>query len=187
MNLALLASHNGSALDTIYAAIANGKIRNIKLTLIISNNTDAKVLQKADAYGIPSKLINTKTYTDADEKLFTTLQKENIDIIFLAGYMKKISPKITQNFKIINSHPALLPKFGGAGMYGRYVHEAVIASGERHSGVTIHEVNDNYDEGRIILQSSLTLQADETAQSLERRIKELEKTAIIQGLVKCLN
>ena len=187
MKLALLASHNGSALDAIYSAIANKGLDTVELALVISNNTNAKVLQKAEAYNIKSKLINANTHMNADEELFTTLQQENIDIIFLAGYMKKISPKITKNFKIINSHPALLPKFGGSGMYGRYVHEAVIASGETLSGVTIHEVNENYDEGEIILQKALSLHENETVESLEQRIKSLEKIAIIEGLSKCLS
>ena len=187
MKLALLASHNGSALDAIYSAISTGELQNLELSLIISNNSNAKVLQKAAAYGIPAKCINAKTDTDPDEALLKVLQKESIDIVFLAGYMKKIAAKITQNFKIINSHPALLPKFGGAGMYGRHVHEAVIANNETISGVTIHEVNEHYDEGAIILQKSLTLHADETAESLEKRIKELEKSAIIEGLRRCLN
>jgi len=187
MKLALLASHNGSAFDAIYSAIANKELVTVELALVISNNTNAKILQKAEAYNIESKLINVNTHMNADEELFITLQQKNIDIIFLAGYMKKISPKITQNFKIINSHPALLPKFGGAGMYGRYVHEAVIASGVTLSGVTIHEVNENYDEGAIILQKALLLDENETVESLEQRIKVLEKTAIIEGLAKCLS
>jgi phosphoribosylglycinamide formyltransferase-1 len=187
MNLAILASHNGSALDTIHTALSNSTLQNIDLTLVVSNNTGAKVLQKAKRYGITAKLINAKNSKDPDKRLYKVLKDANIDIIFLAGYMKKIPPIVTQNFKVINSHPALLPKFGGAGMYGRYVHEAVIAAAESLSGVTIHEVNENYDEGRIILQKSLQLHADETAQSLEKRIKELEKSAVIEGLQKCLN
>ena len=187
MKLALLASHNGSALDSIYSAITNEQLKNLELSLIISNNSNAKVLQKAAAYGIPSKCVNAKTATDPNETLFKTLQEASIDIIFLAGYMKKLPAIITQNFKVINSHPALLPKFGGTGMYGRYVHEAVIANKETISGVSIHEVNENYDEGAIILQKSLTLHTDETVESLEKRIKELEKSAIIEGLIKCLS
>ena len=187
MKLALLASHNGSALDAIYSAISTGELQNLELTLIISNNTDAKVLQKATDYGISSKCINAKRYADPDDVLLKTLQEASIEIIFLAGYMKKVPAKITQNFKVINSHPALLPKFGGTGMYGRYVHEAVIANNETISGVSIHEVNENYDEGAIILQKSLVLHADETVESLEKRIKELEKSAIIEGLRQCLN
>jgi phosphoribosylglycinamide formyltransferase-1 len=131
-------------------------------------------------------LINTKNSQDPNKTLFELLQKQKIDFIFLAGYMKKLSPQITQNFKVINSHPALLPKFGGSGMYGRNVHDAVIANKESHSGVTIHEVNENYDEGRVILQKSLQINANETPETLEQRIKELEKQTIIQGLQRCL-
>ena len=95
--------------------------------------------------------------------------------------MKKVGANITQNFKVINSHPALLPNYGGAGMYGRFVHEAVIKNGEKMSGVTLHEVDENYDEGKIILQKKLSLVKDETANSLEAKIKELEKIAIVEA------
>ncbi|WP_226960559.1 phosphoribosylglycinamide formyltransferase [Sulfurimonas paralvinellae] len=186
MNLAILASHNGSTLDTLHSAIANGILQNITLSLVISNNTDAKVLLKAKKYNITAHVINANNTPDPDKVLYTVLKNAKIDIILLAGYMKKIPPAITQNFKVINSHPALLPKFGGKGMYGRHVHEAVIAANESLSGVTVHEVNENYDEGRIILQKSLKIAKDETAESLEKRIKELEKIAVIEGLQQCL-
>ena len=186
MNLAILASHNGSALETIYEAIQKNALP-LNLKLIISNNSDAKVLQKAKHYNIKHEVINAKYFKDPDHAIFELLKNENISIIFLAGYMKKLSPLITQNFQIINSHPALLPKFGGSGMYGRFVHEAVIANREKISGVTIHEVNENYDEGKIILQKSLNILPNETAKELEQRIKELEKSAIIEGLQQCLN
>jgi len=100
--------------------------------------------------------------------------------------MKKISPFLANNFKIINSHPALLPKYGGAGMYGRFVHEAVIKNKEKISGVTIHEVNENYDEGKIILQKTLSLQSDESVNSLESKIKNLEQEAIVEAFRKLL-
>ena len=101
--------------------------------------------------------------------------------------MKKVSPAICNNFKVINSHPALLPKYGGKGMYGKFVHEAVIANKEKISGVTIHEVNEFYDEGKILYQESLTLNDNESALSLEEKIKALEQTAIVHGLQRCLN
>jgi len=184
MNLAIFASHNGSSLDSIYAAIKNNELK-LNLKLVISNNSNANVLQKAQHYNIKHKVINDKLFENPDEEIIQTLKEEKIACIFLAGYMKKLSPLITQNFKVINSHPALLPKFGGKGMYGRFVHEAVIQNKEKISGVTLHEVNENYDEGKIILQRSLLIDEDETAQSLEARIKELEKKIIIEGLKKC--
>jgi len=100
--------------------------------------------------------------------------------------MKKISQKITQNFTIINCHPSLLPKHGGVGMYGRYVHESVIKSSDKISGVTIHKVNEEFDKGEILLQKELKVEENETIQSLEIRIKELEKLAIVEALKSCL-
>jgi phosphoribosylglycinamide formyltransferase-1 len=129
-------------------------------------------------------VVNDKTCDDVESRLISLLEEYSCEYIFLAGYMKKISSKLTQNYKIINSHPALLPKFGGKGMYGRNVHEAVIASGEKQSGVTVHHVNENYDEGAIILQKSLELSDGESAESLESKIKELEQIAILEALKK---
>jgi phosphoribosylglycinamide formyltransferase-1 len=94
---------------------------------------------------------------------------------------------LTNKFNIINSHPALLPKFGGKGMYGKYVHEAVIKSGEKSSGVTVHYVNENYDEGTIILQNSLEINKNETTDSLEVRIKVLEQITILEAFKKIFN
>ena len=185
-NIAILASYNGSGFSTIYKAQLE-KTLNINVKLVISNNTDAVALQNATKYGIDNFLVNAKTDTNPDERIYDLIQKYKCKYIFLSGYMKKLSPKITQNFKVINSHPSLLPKYGGAGMYGNHVHEAVIDNGEKMSGVTIHEVNEVYDSGKIILQKSLTLTEDETSKSLEKRIKELEQLTIIDGLKICLN
>jgi phosphoribosylglycinamide formyltransferase 1 len=184
--IAILASHNGSGLSAIAEAIAAGTLA-LEIALIISNNTQAGVLQKAVALGVPHFVVNATTASNPDETIASLLQEHGCELVFLSGYMKKISPSLTQNFRIINSHPALLPKFGGAGMYGRFVHEAVVAAKEQESGVTIHEVNENYDEGKIILQKRLSLAVDETPQSLEEKIKLLEKESIVEALALCLN
>ena len=182
-NLAIFASYNGSSLDSIHKACEDGTL-NLKVSLVITNNTNANVLKKAKELNIPAFIINDKLYEDVDTKLVELLEENGCEYIFLAGYMKKVAPILTRKYKMINSHPALLPKFGGKGMYGRYVHEAVVAAKEKQSGVTIHEVNENYDEGEIILQKSIDLSLDETAESLETKIKNLEKTAIVEALVK---
>ena len=184
-NIAILASHNGSGLDAIVEAVKEGTLA-LNIKLVISNNTQAKVLQKAKKYGLNCKLINAKTYKNPDEVLYKQLNKHNCEYIFLAGYMKKLPSTLTHNFKIINSHPSLLPKYGGAGMYGRFVHETVIQNNEKTSGVTIHEVNEHYDDGKIILQKSLEIFEDDTVDTLEQKIKKLEKTAIVDGLRLCL-
>ncbi|MFT7860637.1 MAG: phosphoribosylglycinamide formyltransferase [Sulfurimonas sp.] len=183
--LALLASHNGSNLDAIYEAIKQGALE-AELSLVISNNTDANVLKKAQRFGIDNHLINKKTEENPDEAIIKLLEEYGCDYVVLAGYMKKLSPAITNNFSVINSHPALLPNYGGAGMYGRFVHEAVIANQECKSGVTIHYVNEEYDEGKIILQKELSLDKDETVESLETKVKSLEKKAIVEALEICL-
>jgi len=166
-------------------AVEHGQL-SLNVALVISNNTDAKVLKKAMEYGLTCNLVNTKTDDEPDTKIHQLLQEHQCEHIFLSGYMKKLSPLLTNNFTIINSHPSLLPKYGGAGMYGRYVHEAVIANKEKQSGVTIHEVNENYDEGKIILQKKLPVLPHDDVISLEKKIKELERSAIVEGLQLCL-
>jgi len=186
INIAILSSHNGSGFTAIYKAKLK-KILDIDIKVVISNNTDAVVLENATKYGIDNFLVNSKTDEDPDKKIIKLLEEYECEYIFLSGYMKKLSPKITQNYKVINSHPSLLPKYGGIGMYGRLVHESVIENRERVSGVTIHEVNEIYDSGKIILQKELTLSTNETAQTLETKIKDLEQKAIVEGLKICLN
>ncbi|TLP39212.1 phosphoribosylglycinamide formyltransferase [Arcobacter arenosus] len=188
--IGILSSHNGSGFDTIQKACEE-KILDAQVVLVISNNSNAKVLEKASEKDVPNFLINSKKYPDEDLDLkITNLMKEfKVDYIFLSGYMKKIEKNLVSTFenKIINSHPALLPKFGGKGMYGTFVHEAVIKEKEKESGCTIHFVNENYDEGKFILQKSIKLEEDETVDSLEEKIKTLESKTIIEALKTLTN
>ncbi|MEA3383797.1 MAG: phosphoribosylglycinamide formyltransferase [Campylobacterota bacterium] len=182
-NIAIFASHNGTSLDTIYDAIQSN-VLNLNIKLIITNNTNANVLDKATKYKIPNFVVNDKKYDEVDITLEKLLDQYKCQYIFLAGYMKKIPDNLTKKYKIINSHPALLPKYGGDGMYGRYVHEAVIKNGEKESGITVHNVTSNYDEGSIIHQRSLKLEDNETVESLEEKIKKLEQITIIEAFQK---
>ena len=184
-NIAILASHNASALDAIYKAVIAKKL-NLNIRLLISNNTNAPALKKAKKYNIDHYLINSSTSADPCQSICDLLRKYECEYIFLAGYMKKISSQMTQNFEVLNSHPSLLPKYGGAGMYGKFVHEAVISNGETKSGVTIHKVNEEYDDGEIILQKELQLEDGENVETLEKKIKELEAKAIVEALQICL-
>jgi len=186
MNLAVLSSHNGSGFCAIHQAVLEQKLP-LNIQLLVSNNSFAPVLQRAKEFGVDHYVINAKNHSDPDSALYELLKANNIDLIFLSGYMKKIAPKITQEFTIINSHPSLLPKYGGAGMYGTFVHQAVIQNGEKESGVTIHKVNEEYDKGEIILQEKLSIEPNESVASLENRIKALEKETIIHGLQKFLD
>ncbi|MFW3383114.1 phosphoribosylglycinamide formyltransferase [Aliarcobacter butzleri] len=188
--IGILASYNGSGFETIQKAIEN-KILDAKVVVVITNNTNAGVLEKAESYDIPYFIINDKRYLglDIDDKITRLLLEFGCDYIFLSGYMKKIESKLLKAYpnKIINTHPAILPSiYGGVGMYGRFVHEAVIKNGEKESGVTIHFVNEVYDEGEKILVKKLKLEENETVDTLEEKIKNLEKEAIIEAFKKIL-
>ncbi len=183
--IAILASHNGSGFDALLKAQILGDL-DIKIVLVISNNTNAKVLQKAELNNIDKIVINSKTSLHVDQDIQNILKKYEVDYVFLSGYMKKISAQTTKIFKIINSHPSLLPLYGGNGMYGIFVHEAVIKNKDAQSGVSIHFVDAEFDSGEIILQKKLKLEKDETVQSLELKIKQLEKAAIVEAFKLCL-
>jgi phosphoribosylglycinamide formyltransferase 1 len=188
--IGILASYNGSGFETIQKAIDEKKL-NAQVVVVISNNTNAGVLEKAEAYDIPNFIINDKRYPgqNIDDKIARLLKEFECDYIFLSGYMKKIESKLLEAFpnKIVNTHPALLPSiYGGKGMYGRFVHEAIIKNAEKKSGVTIHYVNEVYDEGEIILTKELEIAQNETVDSLENRIKDLEKVAIVEAFEKLL-
>lgn len=178
--VAVLASYNGSGFKALYEASIKKEL-DLEIVMLISNNSDASALKSALEYGIENIVVNSKTDSNPDAKIEELLRRSRCDYVFLSGYMKKLSPSIVSSFKIINSHPSLLPKYGGAGMYGRFVHEAVIRNSEKQSGVTIHEVNENYDEGRIILQKKVILDKDENAESLEAKVKELELKTIVEA------
>ncbi len=184
-NIAIFASHNGTIFDTLYEASLKKELF-INIGLVISNNRNAPVLEKAIDKHIPNFVVNNILHNDPDMIIDDLLKEYNIKYIVLAGYMKKISPFLANKYLIINSHPALLPKYGGEGMYGRYVHETVIANGDTISGVTVHKVNENYDEGEIICQKTLSLEPNESVESLENKVKELEKTAMVEALKSCL-
>ena len=177
--IALFASYNGSIFESLYNHIQNS---DSSIELIITNNSDANVLSKAKQHNIDTHVVNNKTDENPTQKILDLLKQHKCNLIILAGYMKMIPKELTDNYTIINSHPALLPKYGGKGMYGRNVHTAVIDNKETISGVTIHYVNEVYDDGEIILQKSLELEKDETVESLERKIKTLEQYTMIEAI-----
>ncbi len=188
--IGILSSHNGSGFDTIQKACEE-KILDAQVVLVISNNSNAKVIEKACKKDVPNFIINANRFPteNLDVKITNLMKEFKVDYIFLSGYMKKIEKNLVTTFenKIINSHPALLPKFGGKGMYGTFVHEAVISAKEKESGCTIHFVNENYDEGKFILQKSIKLDEDETVNSLEEKIKTLESQTIVEALKTLTN
>jgi phosphoribosylglycinamide formyltransferase-1 len=178
MNIGFLASHGGSNMQAIIDACKSGKLEAIPAA-VISNNGDSAALVRARTEGIPYYHMSGKTHPgpgELDETILSTFLSHSIDIIVLAGYMKKLGPKTLSHFqgRILNIHPALLPKFGGEGMYGMNVHKAVIAAGEKESGVTIHLVDEHYDTGAIIAQARVPVMPDDTPETLAARVLEQE-------------
>jgi len=188
--IGILASYNGSGFQTIKKACDEG-ILDAQVIVLVSNNTNAMALKIAEQMQIPNFIINDKRYPNdnIDEKITELFKEFKCDYIFCSGYMKIIGSKLISSFeeKIVNTHPALLPsKYGGKGMYGRFVHEAIIKNNEKKSGVTIHFINEKYDDGKIILKKELELSDEDTVDSLELKIKDLESIAIIDAFKKLL-
>jgi phosphoribosylglycinamide formyltransferase 1 len=171
--LAILASGTGSNADKICAYFSGNP--DITVGLIISNKSEAGVLRVADKHGIPSAYISKK-YWPHPELILPVLEEAGITHIILAGYLALIPEWLITAYenKIINIHPALLPKYGGQGMYGHHVHEAVKSAGDTISGITIHEVNAHYDEGRILFQKEVQLHADDDAETIGAKVLQVE-------------
>ncbi len=145
-----------------------------EVALVVSNKTHAKVLTRAAAWGIPTAVLGTQEF--ANGKTGGFFRERGIDFLVLAGFLLKIPADVLQAYpnKIVNIHPALLPRFGGKGMYGKHVHEAVLASGVKESGITIHYVTEQYDAGGILFQTTCPVKADDTPDTLAARIHTLE-------------
>ncbi len=147
----------------------------IKVALVVSNRPDAGVLKIAAGNGIPSLLIERERFFRGDAYL-GVLEKNNIDFIVLAGFLWKLPSSLIKHYpgKIVNIHPALLPRYGGKGMYGHHVHDAVLAAKDQESGISIHLVDELYDHGKILFQATCPVLSTDTADSLAQRIHELE-------------
>jgi phosphoribosylglycinamide formyltransferase-1 len=179
LNIAVFASGKGSNFKSILESIKLGKIRNAHIVIVVSNNPDAGALEVARENNIPILHINRRQFASDDDfnaALMSAMQKDRVNFIVLAGYMKKIDPNIIKAFKnqIVNIHPALLPKFGGKGMYGIHVHEAVIASKEKFSGASVHIVDEEYDHGPIVLQKTVQVEPDDTPETLATKVLQIE-------------
>lgn len=152
---------------------------NANPAVVISNNSSSGALERAKNAGIPSYHISSKQFgsDDAlDKAIADTLERHKVDLVILAGYMKIVGHEILERYRgrVLNIHPALLPKFGGKGMYGRFVHEAVLAAGEIESGPTVHLVDEVYDHGRILAQSVVPVLPGDDTDSLAARVLEQE-------------
>ncbi len=182
-NLVVFASGNGTTLQSIIDAI-NKKELNSQIVLVVSNNPNAYVLERAKKANIPTYIIKNKNFKDIDNELYEILSHYNIDLIVLAGYLKLIGNKLLSKYTIINTHPSLLPKYGGKGMHGMYVHKAVINAKEKQSGVTVHYVNNEYDKGNIISQTVVDVLETDTPETLADRIQTAEKVQLVNVIKK---
>lgn len=192
--LALFASGSGTNVQNIVETFNKpGSV--IEATLVICNNPNAYVLTRAERLGVESHIID-KNYNlrepfgpNNSSCLTELLQERRIDYIILAGFLLKIPQQLIDLYpdKIINIHPALLPKYGGKGMYGHHVHEAVIAAGEKSSGITVHLVNEHYDSGRILFQASCAIEATDTPDNLAAKIHLLEQAHFPRAIADYIN
>lgn len=185
-NLVVFLSGNGSTLQSIIDAINNGKL-NARINLVISNNPNAYGLQRARIENIDTYIIQSSETEDIDEELIDILDEYDVDLIVLAGYLKKIGTHLLNMYTIINTHPSLLPKFGGKGMYGMKVHTAVVEAKEEYTGPTIHFVNDKYDEGNIIRQTKIPVLLTDSPEDVSRKVQEVEKIQLIEVLNDFVN
>ena len=172
-NIAIFASGSGTNAENLIRFFRTSPSGQIKL--VLTNKPEAHVINRAQSHDIETVVFSRDQFYQTGEVL-AILEERRIDFIVLAGFLWLVPDTLLQKFegKIVNIHPALLPKFGGKGMYGRRVHEAVIASGETVSGISIHHVNQKYDEGNIIFQATCEVKKDDTPESLAKRIHTLE-------------
>jgi phosphoribosylglycinamide formyltransferase 1 len=171
-NLAIFASGSGSNAERIVEYFQNSATVNIKLFL--TNNPQAGVIERAKRLNISIRVFDRQEFKS--ETIVDLLKENKIDWVILAGFLWLIPKNLVEVFpsKIVNIHPALLPKFGGKGMYGHFVHEAVVANKETESGITIHLVNEHYDEGTVVFQASFPVSPEDTPEDVARKVQALE-------------
>lgn len=178
LSIAVFASGGGTNLQTLIDA-SKGGILSGRVTAVISNNSGAYALERARKENIPAYHVSSKVYPERAKfvsRLFDVFDENNISLVVLAGYMKLVPTEVIRRYRgrIINIHPALLPKYGGKGMYGINVHKAVLESGDRISGATVHIVDEIYDHGAILIQRTVPVLPDDTPESLAARVLKIE-------------
>lgn len=175
--IGVLASTNGTDLQAIMDEMSAGKMPGIELAVVAGNVENCGALEKARAFGAKAVFVNPagKSREEFDAELVKVLG--DLDLICLIGYMRILSPVFVRAYegKIINVHPALMPKYGGPGFYGTNVHEAVLNAGEKETGMTIHFVTEGVDEGPILIQKKVAIETGDTAESLKEKVQALEK------------
>lgn len=183
--IVLFASGSGTNAENIIKYFVQSKLGTV--VAVFTNNPNAKVIERAKKYGVSTQIFSKEQLFEGE-----VLQKINViqpDLIVLAGFLLKFPENIIAAYpdKIINIHPALLPKYGGKGMYGMHIHKAIVDNKEKETGITIHFVNENYDEGNIIFQQNVVLAGDETPEEVAAKIHELEQKYFPKVIVGILN
>lgn len=184
LKLGFLASKNGSSLRAVVAAIEAGQL-DAGALLVVSNNRKAAALEFAAEHSVETLVIPTQADPDAaDARLCAALEAAGVELVVLSGYLRHLGPRVLTRYRnrVINIHPGPLPDFGGEGMYGRRVHEAVIAAGVAESGIVIHAVDEIYDNGPVIARKAIPISPGETAESLEAKVTAAEPGFYVEVL-----
>ena len=184
LQIAVLASHQGTNFQAVVNACQQGKVQ-ANVALLICNNSGAPVMAKARESGVPTAHLSSLTHPSPsvlDESMSKHLADKNVELVVLAGYMKRLGPCVLKDYRdrIINVHPSLLPRHGGPSFYGSRVHKAVIESGDRETGATVHLVNEDYDMGKALLQEKITVNDNDSPDSLAKRLHPIEHKLLIE-------
>jgi phosphoribosylglycinamide formyltransferase-1 len=189
-DLGFLASHRGTNVQAVLDACKTGRL-GARPAVVIGNNRDAEVLARARRAGVPAYRLSAETHPEPealDRTIRDTLIRHGVGLVVLAGYMRKLGPETLAQYvgRVVNIHPALLPDFGGLGMYGMRVHEAVLASGARETGVTIHLVDGDYDRGAILAQCRVPVLPGDSPETLAARVLAREHAFLVETLERIL-
>ena len=186
LNLGFLASHNGSSMRAIVKAAEEERL-DADAAVVISNNADSPALAFAREHDIPAYHLSARKLGgefECDREIASTLSEHKADLVILSGYMRKLGPEVLARYRgrILNIHPGPLPKFGGQGMYGKHVHDAVVAAGETVSGITIHLVDEQYDQGPVVARKDIAVEKGDTGEKLGARIQAQEPEFFVATL-----
>jgi phosphoribosylglycinamide formyltransferase-1 len=186
VRLGFLASHRGSGVQAVVDACASGRLAATP-AVVISNNAGAEVLLRAERAGLPRYHLSRATHPEPDAldaAILDALRRHQADLVLLLGYLRKLGPRTLAHYagRVLNVHPALLPRFGGAGMYGDRVHAAVLEAGDKETGVTVHVVDGEYDAGPIVAQCTVEVRPDDTVATLGERVGAREHALVVETL-----
>jgi phosphoribosylglycinamide formyltransferase-1 len=192
IHISILVSGGGSNLQAVMDGVADGRIAGARIGLVISSKEDAYALLRAERAGIPTAVVGKSGYPGDDERaerLLGLLSAARTDMIALAGYMHVLSPRVIAPYagRIVNIHPSLIPRHCGMGYYGRRVHEAVLASGDKQSGATVHFVDEGVDTGDVIVQRAVPVLGGDTPETLAARVLETEHDIIVEAVAKVVD